>query len=305
MPIHLPPTSRRTFLHSLAVGGAALVAPGTRAALARRAEPGEYLALLADCHIDASPDKVVRERFNLSANLRAVVDDILAQPKPPAAVAVLGDLAFNTGRPGDYAQFLALVGPLRERGIPIHLTLGNHDDRGEFRKAINRHDDVAAGHCTSVVDAAGLRLVMLDTLDRVNEVPGVVGDAQREWLSKTLDAAPQVPTLVLMHHHPSPTPEPPKGALQDTAALLDVIRPRKQVKALLFGHTHVWQRSELDGVHHVNLPAVAYHFEKPQPLGWCRLEPRRDGSAATIELNCTAGDRGHDGERVELAWRGA
>lgn len=305
MPIHLPPTSRRSFLHSLALGGAALAIPGTRAASARRDEPGDYVALMADCHIDASPDKVVRQHFNLSANLRVVVDDILAQPKPPSAVAVLGDLALKDGQSGDYAQFLSLLKPIRERGIPVHLTLGNHDDRDHFRKAIDRHDDVAAGHCASIVEAAGLRLAMLDTLDHVNDVPGFVGGGQLAWLAKTLDAAPNVPTLVLMHHHPSPTPEPPKGALQDTAALMDVIRPRKQVKALLFGHTHVWQRREVDGVHCVNLPAVAYHFETPQPLGWCRLEPRRDGSAAMIELNCTGGERSHDGERVELAWRGA
>lgn len=305
MPIHLPPTSRRAFLHGLAVGGASLALPRLRAAAFDG--PAPYVALLADTHIDADPARVVHaDKVNMSDHLRAVVEDILAQPSPPAAVAVVGDLALKNGKPGDYEQFLKLVAPLRERGIPVHLTLGNHDDRGPLREALDaRADDAVEGRFATAVDAAGVRMVLLDSLDKVDQVDGVLGEVQRGWLAKALDARPDFATVVLMHHHPSPTAEPPKGALQDTAALLEILRPRKQVKALVFGHTHTWRREERDGLHLVNLPAVAYHFEKPQPLGWCRLEPTRDGSRATIELRCVAGDRSKDRERVELGWRGA
>lgn len=303
MPIHLPPTSRRAFLQGLAVGGASLALPRLRAASVD--DPAPYVALLADTHIDADPAKVVHEEaFNMSDHLRAAVDDILGQPTPPQAVAVLGDLALKNGRPGDYAQFLKLVAPLRERGIPVHLTMGNHDDRGPIREALRAQADPAVeGRFAMATDAAGMRLVMLDSLDKVDEVPGLLGDAQRAWLAKTLDAAPAVPTVVLMHHHPSPTPEPPAGALQDTAALLEILRPRKQVKALVFGHTHVWRLAERDGLRLVNLPAVAYHFDPKQPLGWCRLEPARDGGAATLVLRCVGGDRSQDGGRFDLAFR--
>ncbi|MDG3005278.1 metallophosphoesterase family protein [Paludisphaera mucosa] len=307
MPIHLPPTSRRTFLNSLALGGAALVLPGIRpTSAAGRDEPGGYVALLADTHIDQDAGKVVRDAFNVSASLRAVVADVLAQPRPPACVAVVGDLALKNGQPGDYGRFLELVAPLRERGIPVHLTLGNHDDRDAFRKALHQEAEAAVeGRCAAVVEAAGARLVLLDSLDKVDEVPGLLGEAQRAWLARTLDAAPAAATVVLVHHNPSPTAEPAPGTLQDTAALLDILRPRKQVKALVYGHTHAWRRSEEDGLHLVNLPAVAYPFEKTEPVGWCRFEPLRDGRGATFELRCTGGDRSKDGERAELAWRGA
>ena len=252
MPIHLPPTSRRSFLHGLAVGGASLALPRLRASALDG--PAPYVALLADTHIDADPAKVVHaDKVNMSDHLRAVVDDILAQPTPPAAVAVVGDLALKNGKPGDYAQFLKLVAPLRDRGLPVHLTLGNHDDRGPLREALKAEaDDAVEGRFVTAVDAAGVRLVLLDS-----------------------------------------------------AALLEILRPRKQVKALVFGHTHTWRREERDGLHLVNLPAVGYHFEKPQPLGWCRLEPARDDTGATLALRCVAGDRSKDGERVELSWRGA
>jgi 3',5'-cyclic AMP phosphodiesterase CpdA len=303
MPIHLPPTSRRAFLHGLAVGGASLVLPRLRAAAID--EPAPYVALLADTHIDADPTKAVhKEAFNMSDHLRAAVDDILGQPTPPQAVAVVGDLALKNGRPGDYAQFLKLVAPLREHGIPVHLTMGNHDDRVPIREALRAQADPAVeGRFATALDAAGLRLVMLDSLDKVDEVPGLLGEAQRGWLARTLDAAPDRATVVLMHHHPSPTDEPAPGSLQDTAALLEILRPRKQVKALVFGHTHVWRLDERDGLRLVNLPAVAYHFDAKQPLGWCRLEPARDGAGATVVLRCIGGDRSQDRGRFDLAWR--
>jgi len=306
MPIHLPPTTRRSFLGRVALGSAALALSGaTRPALGDDAAPdADYVALLADTHISADAGKVVREVFHLSDNLRAAVADILAQPRPPAAVAVLGDLALKNGREEDYRQFLSLVEPLRAHGVPVHLTLGNHDDRARFLEtcaAFGAAKGPVEDRCVGVVDAAGLRLILLDSLDQVDQVPGLLGDSQREWLAATLDAAPEARAVVLVHHHPGDAP----GALADTARLMEVLKPRPQAKALFFGHTHVWRRSEDDGLHLVNLPAVAYHFTEPQPLGWCKLTPRGDGRGATLELRCHGGDRGKHGERAELAWRGA
>jgi 3',5'-cyclic AMP phosphodiesterase CpdA len=156
-----------------------------------------------------------------------------------------------------------------------------------------------------VVEAAGLRLVLLDSLELVDGLSGLLGDPQRAWLAKTLDAAADAPTLVLVHHNPATGGLASLKALTDTEQLMAVIRPRAQVKALVFGHTHTWERRDDDGLHLLNLPAVGYHFAEAQPLGWCRLEPHRGGRGATIELRCIGGDRSKHGERTELAWRGA
>jgi len=305
MPIHLPPTSRRQFLSGLALGGASVLAGGG-AALGRLVEePGGYLALISDTHVAADGAAVAREE-NMSANLRAVVDDILAQPEAPRAALVLGDLAFNKGLSEDYTQFLSLIRPLRERGIPVHLTMGNHDDRANFIGAIKAEDPVkspVADRCVGVVDAAGLRFVILDSLDGPGLIGGRLRDAQRDWLAKTLDAKPDAPALILVHHNPARTPEQLKNGLGDTDELFDILRPRKQVKALVFGHTHVWNLAQDDGIHHINLPATSYVFSPEQPLAWCRFEPRGDG--ATIQPRCVSGDRKVDKKRFDLTWRGA
>lgn len=308
MPIHLPPTSRRQFLSGLAFGGASILTAGRASAAAQGRladEPGGYVALISDTHIAADAEKTAREQ-NMSANLRAAVDDILAQPEAPRAALVTGDLAFNSGEPGDYAQFLSLVRPLRERGIPVHLTMGNHDDRANFLGAIRAEDPVSsplADRCVGVVETAGLRFVILDSLDGPGLVGGRLRDVQLAWLARTLDANADTATMVLVHHNPAYTPEQLKGCLGDTDELLDILRPRKQVKALIFGHSHVWNLGRDDGLHHINLPATAYAFAPDQPLGWCRFTPRDGG--ATIEPRCVAGNREVDKTRFDLSWRNA
>src|SRR5438105_4857434 len=142
MPIYLPPISRRRFL------GAAFAAYfssrfGSRLAFAADADPNS-LALLADTHVAADRTTVFKERktpdphspvvreVNMADNLSAVVKQLAAWSPRPAAALIVGDLARKDGQAGDYAAFLELLKPLREIGLPLHLTLGNHDHRERF-----------------------------------------------------------------------------------------------------------------------------------------------------------------------------
>lgn len=310
MPIHLPPTSRRQFLSGLAVGGASLLAGG-KAALGRWADDsGGYLALIADTHVAADSAREAREQ-NMTDNLKAVVADILAQPEPPRGVLVLGDLAFNSGEAGDYTQFLKLIRPLRDNGIPIHLTMGNHDVRATFLDAIKAEEPFQSpvdDRCVSVVDAAGLRFLILDSLEaRTPEgrmpVGGNLHEAQLDWLAKTLDDNPDTPALVMFHHNITHDPERLKNCLGDTEKFLKVVGPRKQVKAVVYGHTHRWELVKEDDLQLINLPATAYVFSPKEPLAWCRFEPNSGG--ATIQPRCVSGNRELDKKRFELKWRGA
>ena len=50
--------------------------------------------------------------------------------------------------------------------------------------------------------------------------------------------------------------------LSDSEGLLAAVWPRRNVKALFYGHTHKWsfRKDPASGLHLVNLPAVAYAF---------------------------------------------
>ncbi len=302
--------TRREFLSGLAVGGASTILGGGLSgrllAAGAEEEPPGYIALLADTHVDADPlaEAGKPNKFNMSKNLNAVVADVLKQPGLPKAAVVVGDLAHSVGTAADYERFLSLIRPLREFGVPVHLAMGNHDDRDHFLDVLKPEKDgpdAVESRYVGAAEAAGLRLVVLDSLETPRQVGGRLHEPQLAWLAKTLDAQPRTPTLVMVHHNPALKQEDAPHCLADAEALLAVLRPRAQVKALVFGHTHTWSLRGDAGLHLVNLPAVGYPFAAEQPIGWCRLEPRTDG--ATIELRRIDGGPENTPGRVDLKWR--
>ena len=304
MPITLPPISRRELLAGSVCAAAGLAVGGRclRAA-ERRANPHRF-ALLSDTHV-AADRAAVTSGVNMAEHLRRACADVLAggdgKVLPPAAAFVTGDLALRDGQDGDYVTLLELLAPLRAAHIPLHLGLGNHDDRDSFWAAAGEKPDaprpVEARH-VAVVESPKANWFLLDSLDRPNVMPGVLGEAQLGWLGRALDAAADRPAVVLVHHNPDAEHG---GGLTDTAALLDVLMPRKQVKALVFGHTHAWGCRRQDGLHLVNLPPVAYIFEEGRPSGW--VDTRVTDRGATLTLRCIDPRHRQHGETVNLAWR--
>lgn len=299
MPLHLTP--RREFLRRAALAGAGLLA--TRKLFAAAAGDSSHWALLSDPHIGPKEESIARET-NMADHLRASVKEVLLAKGSLAGVFINGDCALKAGLPEEYATFTSLVKPLTEAGLPLHLTLGNHDDRANFWKALKVAAEAARpvqSKHVSVIKAQQVNWFLLDSLDVVDKSPGRLEQAQRDWLAKALDEHQDKPALVMVHHNPHLDPTKPNGSLQDTAELFEVLLPRKQVKALFFGHSHKWDLKERDGMHLVNLPAVAYPFAKEQPTGWvdCRLKP----GGMTLELRAHNVQHSAHGKKTEFNWR--
>src|SRR5690349_9220983 len=105
MPVYLRPTSRREFLQRSLLAGAGLVlAPEWLSAATRQEDPKSWV-LLADTHLAADTAKVSRS-VNMADHFNAVAKELLALPKRPAGAFVVGDLALNSGEPGDYTTVL-------------------------------------------------------------------------------------------------------------------------------------------------------------------------------------------------------
>lgn len=301
MPIHLPPLSRREFVRRTLVAGAGLVfAPAVFAAT--REVDEHHWALLSDPHIAADRAKVARG-ISMANQFQAAVADVLQQARRPAGALINGDLAFNTGETADYATLTELLLPLRAAKIPLHLGLGNHDHRERFWAALR--DDRSAPRLgvdrqMAMIPSARANWFLLDSLDKTNSTPGFLGEDQLAWLADTLDANAGKPALVMVHHNPRTTPE--KFTLIDEDALYAILRPRRQVKAYVFGHSHRWSvQQDPSGLHLINLPTTGYVFEPAQPAGWvsAQLEPR----GARLQLRCVDPARPEHGRAVELTWR--
>lgn len=293
MPISLPPLSRRQFI------GASLAGLVAGRSLAAPSDPNSF-ALFSDTHIPADP-KTLYKDFCMADRLTAAVKEVLALPTPPQALFIDGDLAYRNGQPKDYATFAGILKPVREAGLPIHLTLGNHDNRDNFLAGVPGaklpQNPVDQKHIT-VVPTPRARIVMLDSLQIVDKAPGEFGPEQLRWLGKLLDAEPTTPTIIMGHHNPTLAGFP---SLLDTDEFYETIARRKQVKAYIYGHTHTWRVTKHpSGIHLINLPAVAYHFDKAEATGWTLMTIKADG----LKLHLHAADKHkQNGETHELAWR--
>lgn len=253
-------------------------------------------AFLSDVHI---PEDVANNYrgFYPYKNLQAIVPQVVSQA--PDAVAITGDLARLTGQLGDYQNLKTLLTPLSEKA-PIYVSLGNHDNRDNFLKvfeSLPEKRQSVAGKYVAVAEAPPVRLIMLDSLLSTNQTPGLLGKAQRKWLADYLGTADNTPTILCFHH----TLSDGDGDLLDLPRLYDIIVPISKVKAVIYGHSHVYGFSEYKGIHQINLPATGYNFSDKDPIGWVEAEWTARGGNFT--LHATAGNRDNDGTVTTLAWR--
>jgi 3',5'-cyclic-AMP phosphodiesterase len=305
MPIHLPPISRRRFLAGSLAAGAGMLLPQRLWAKEKKpaADPNRFL-LLSDIHIPGGSKVEQNGVKPVDFFMQAVKEALELKPRPVGAI-VSGDCAFLEGKAEDYRKLRELIQPLRRAGMAVHFAMGNHDDRRRFLAAFPEAGQQAAAGTEkldkfiSVLETPHADWFLLDSSVNVSVTHGLLGEAQLAWLAKALDARKDKPAFVVTHHDPA---RPVKNnELKDPSALLDVVMPRKQVKAYFFGHTHQWHHSRMAGLHLINIPTTAWLFDKKQPRGFVTADLRADG--ATLALHSLDPNHPKHGEKVELAWR--
>lgn len=296
MPIHL--TSRRQFITQL---GAAVVLGQVGAPAAEVDE--NLIAILNDTHIGAQHP----ETASIPTNLRNTIAWLMALPKRPAAVVINGDLALKDGKPGDYEHFAKLIAPLRDAGVSLHLTMGNHDDRAVFYDVLKSEKPaspaVESKH-VGVVNLSGANLFLLDSLKETMVTQGLLGDAQMTWLTKLLDQHADKPALVFAHHNPRLGGDPLHfpGGLEDSEALWKELAARKHVKAYIHGHIHHRNFFEHEGIHILNTPATSYVADKKtSTTGWTMASLSSSGGSFATHTHLP--DHEWNGVKVDLKWR--
>lgn len=282
--------SRRQFAGLLGAASAGLATQSI--SFAQDVQPSGHVAFLSDTHI-AGDEAETNGGVCMADHLRRVVEDSLKVMPASSEFLINGDCAYLKGKPEDYATFAKLIAPILDAGHRLHVTMGNHDDRGPFYDAVSsiRGQDIAiTDKHVGVMEADGVTLVLLDSLWQVNVVTGEIGEQQLAWLDGFLRGRRGRPVLVVGHHNLQfdVVDEGKRvSGLADTNALAETLARHQNVRAYFYGHTHRWSVDPLPGRDDcklVNLPAVAYVFDKAQPSGW--VHGHRDGDQFVLQVNC-------------------
>lgn len=171
-----------------------------------------------------------------NAMLDGAVRHLNALDRRPDLVLVSGDIV-DEGRPEEYAAARTRLARL---AMPFLVIPGNHDHRENFRAAFADHAYLPReGPLHWCVDAYPVRLIGLDSC-----VPGKhhggIDEVGLQWLRTTLAAAPDQPTLVMLHHPPFVSGIPYMDIYRylDPAPLAAVLQDFGCIERVLCGHVH-------------------------------------------------------------------
>lgn len=244
------------------------------------------LAQLSDLHLCAKP---LQGTVYTGGFLKKAVASVLAFSPRPDAVVLTGDLV-ERGSIDEYLQLRAALAPL-SAVMPVHLQLGNHDDRAALHAVFGAPDAAAETEFHQyAVDIGPARLVVCDTVEPGHAWGGLC-QARLDWLDRTLAQAPKRPTIVAFHHPPFATGigfMDRLGLRTGAQACEQIIARHAQVERVICGHVHRALTTQFGGKIAMTAPSVAHQIpvaldpEAPEafvfePPGW--LLHRWDGSA--------------------------
>ncbi len=235
--------NRREFLGGLAFLGCQGLALNAGAALSSRgmmlaqdspaasaAKKGKFdddtVVFISDLHIKPGgwqPEHLVQ-----------TINDILKMNPLPRNIIALGDLAYLTGKPEEYALLREIIKPIERAGITLTLGMGNHDRRENFASAFPEYaaKSQLKGYMTYVVDTPRAAFVIMDSLQEGEDhdkwiTAGKIEDDQRQWLTEKLKEFTK-PLFVCSHHPINETAV--KDILVNTTTC-----------GYIHGHDHVWR----------------------------------------------------------------
>ena len=129
--------------------------------------------------------------------LSALIDHASTHHSDADCAVITGDLTHW----GDLAAYRALKKEIGRLPYPVHLVIGNHDDRAAFQQAFPETPRDPQGLVQYTVDAPAGRLVIAETVRKGTDAGWYDAD-RRAWLTQVLDEAQDRPIYLFLHHPP-------------------------------------------------------------------------------------------------------
>ncbi|MEL6161421.1 MAG: phosphodiesterase [Cyanobacteria bacterium J06623_5] len=194
------------------------------------------IAQISDLHVLAGDDRAygIVDTNSLVAGAIAHINQLTPQPD---CIVASGDLV-HYGTLAEYQQLKTLLSALK---VPVYLLPGNHDSRENMRKIFPEHTywPTDSEYLHYIVKTPDVQMIMLDTIVP-GEPHGEIDGPRLTWLQTQLEASPQLPTLIFMHHPPFITGIPMMDSigLRGSDKLSQLIQQHPQVERITCGHLH-------------------------------------------------------------------
>lgn len=218
------------------------------------------LVVLSDLHV--MPQCELSVTLDTGARLETAVD-VIAERYPDADFCILaGDLA-DLGQPAAYERLKSILDRV---AIPVHLTLGNHDDRNAFVSVFGSTHIAETGKVDKVIDVEGYRIVLLDSSDP-GRVDGVLTERQIGWLRARLSEASDRPVIVILHHNANALHIESDGIrMLDAEPFLEALQTHPDIRQVIAGHVHLTSTATWRGIAFTTLSGGHYYCTVDQPL---------------------------------------
>lgn len=191
---------------------------------------------ITDLHVSAPELADSKLRSDTTSTVRTVIEMIRKIEPRPAFVIASGDLTNH----GDAASFRALAGIMEGFDIPVVWALGNHDTREGFYAGLLGSTASAAQTYDHHQVIDGIHLITLDTSNPLR-IGGNLVEAQFAFLEAALDAHPDLPKILVMHHAPALDQDPDwewEGlSFAATERLAEILMGR-DIAGIFSGHIH-------------------------------------------------------------------
>lgn len=188
------------------------------------------LIQITDTHLGVS-DGARLLGLNTDQSLLDVLDLIQHEQSHYDALICTGDVA---GEPeaACYWRFIDTLRRYTDR--PLGWLPGNHDLAGVMQDLEHPHQP--AGRLMAL---GGWQIILLDS-SVPGHVHGHLADEELDFLAASLTAAPDTPTLVMLHHQPVPVGSDwiDQYQVRNHEAFFALIDAHPQVKAISWGHVH-------------------------------------------------------------------
>lgn len=190
---------------------------------------------MSDLHLTSVGTKAY-DHVDTHAMLARAVRRINALVPPPDLVIATGDLTDH----GTEEQYRLLAEQLRRITAPVAVVMGNHDDRLALTTVLRGFGNwPESGFVQYVIETRPVRVIVLDSTRPDSHKADFCAE-RASWLDDRLAEAPDVPTLIAIHHPPLDVGiawmDGAGAGWADT--LVQVFARHDQIVRVICGHLH-------------------------------------------------------------------